>query len=66
MSLKWFHIVFISSSAALALLMAIWAIANGRLVLAALAIAGGGPLVVYQNKFVARRRRDKDDGQVGK
>ena len=57
MSLKWFHIVFISSSAALALLMAIWAIANGRLLMAAVAIAGGGLLVVYQNKFVEKARR---------
>ena len=57
MSLKWFHIVFITSSAALALVLAVWSIAHGRLVLAALAIVGGGALVVYQNKFVAKARR---------
>jgi hypothetical protein len=57
MSLKWFHIVFISSSAALALMTFIWALANGRLALAALAIVGGGALVVYQNRFMAKARR---------
>jgi hypothetical protein len=57
MSLKWFHIVFITSSAALALFITIWAIVNGRLVLAALAMSGGGALVVYQNKFVEKARR---------
>jgi hypothetical protein len=57
MSLKWFHIVFITSSAGLALLMAVWAITNGQIVLAVLAVAGGGALVVYQNKFVEKARR---------
>ena len=57
MSLKWFHIVFITSSAALALVMTVWAIANGRLMLAAFAIVGGGALVVYQNKFMEKARR---------
>jgi hypothetical protein len=57
MSLKWFHIVFISSSAALALLTTIWAVANGRLMLAVFASVGGGALVVYQNRFMEKARR---------
>jgi hypothetical protein len=57
MSLKWFHIVFITSSAAIALVTAVWAIANGRIVLGAIAVLGGGALVVYQNKFLEKARR---------
>jgi hypothetical protein len=57
MTLKWFHIIFISSSAGLALLTAVWAIANGRVALAVLAIVGGGVLVIYQNKFMEKARR---------
>jgi hypothetical protein len=63
MSLKFFHIVFISLSTLLALGVTVWAIEQWRdtggassLALAAVALGGGGVLVVYGNRFLQKTR----------
>jgi hypothetical protein len=57
MSLRWFHVLFISVSAALALLTTVWAFANGRELLGVVGLLGGGTLVVYRNRFIEKARR---------
>lgn len=63
MSLRFFHILFIAVSALMSLVVGIWAIdayrADGStiwLALAALALVGGGLLVVYGNRFLQKTR----------
>jgi hypothetical protein len=64
MSLKFFHILFITLSAVMSLVVGLWAIdayrADGSLtwlVLAVLAFGGGGALVVYGNRFLHKMRK---------
>ena len=64
MSLKFFHIVFISLSTLLSLGVGFWAIDTWRsdgnatwLALAVLAFAGGCGLVVYGNRFLQKVRK---------
>jgi hypothetical protein len=64
MSLRFFHIVFITLSALMSLLVGLWAIdayrGDGSLswaVLAVLAFVGGGGLVVYGNRFLHKMRK---------
>ena len=64
MSLRFFHILFIALSALMCLFVGIWAIdayrADGSLTwlaLAVLALAGGGLLVVYGNRFMQKTRK---------
>lgn len=46
MSLKWFHVLFITISVALTVLVAVWATQHAQWLLAMLALAGGAALVV--------------------
>ena len=64
MSLKAFHIFFIGVSVLLALGVGLWAVDTWRisgvaswLVLAVVAFAGGGALVVYANRFLQKVRK---------
>jgi hypothetical protein len=64
MSLRFFHIVFITLSALMSLLVGLWAIdayrGDGSLtwaILAVLAFVGGGGLVVYGNRFLHKMRK---------
>ncbi len=64
MSLKFFHLLFIGLSALMSLGVGLWAIDAWRtdgaaswLVLALVAIAGGGGLVVYGNRFRQKVRK---------
>jgi hypothetical protein len=56
MSLKWFHIVFISASALLSVVVAMWAFSTGSPVFGILSLAGGGGLVAYQSVFLRKAR----------
>jgi hypothetical protein len=64
MSLKFFHIVFITLSTLMCLVVGLWALdayrtdgALGTLALMVLAFAGGGLLVVYGNRFLQKTRK---------
>ncbi len=64
MSLKFFHIVFITVSTLLCLFVALWALdayrADGQatwFALGAFAVAGGGFLVVYGTRFLQKTRK---------
>ena len=64
MSLKFFHIVFITVSVLMCLVVGLWALdayrvdgAVSSIVLAALAFAGGGFLVVYGSRFLQKFRK---------
>ena len=64
MSLRFFHILFITLSALMCLVVGLWALdayrADGSaswIGLAALAFAGGGFLVVYGNRFLQKTRK---------
>lgn len=64
MSLRFFHVLFIALSALMSLVVGIWAIdayrTDGSAVwaaLAALALVGGGLLVVYGNRFLQKTRK---------
>ena len=57
MSLKWFHVVFISLSVVLALWFGIWGLFNDQVVLGILSLAASAGLVVYGNHFLAKLRK---------
>lgn len=57
MSLKWFHIVFISLSVVLSVWFGIWGLFNDQVVLGILALAASAGLVVYGNHFLAKVRK---------
>lgn len=57
MSLRWFHVIFITLSVVLTLLVAAWAIGQARWLLAAIALAGGTALVVYRGAFIRLAER---------
>jgi len=64
MSLRFFHILFITVSSLMCLVVGVWAIdayrtdgAASWMALAALAFAGGGVLVVYGNRFLQKTRK---------
>lgn len=64
MSLRFFHIVFITVSILLSLVVGLWAVdayrADGSttwIALAAFSFAGGGFLVVYANRFLQKMRK---------
>jgi hypothetical protein len=56
MSLKLFHVVFITVSVGLALFVAVWAVQDARWVLAAGALAAGAALLVYRGLFLRKAR----------
>jgi hypothetical protein len=57
MSLKWFHIVFISLSVLLSLAFGLWGLFNHRAALGVLSLAISAGLCVYGNYFLAKVRR---------
>ncbi len=65
MSLKAFHLIFISAASALALGFGVWSLhnyhgADGRtkdLIYALGSFAGGGALIVYERYFLKKTRR---------
>jgi hypothetical protein len=57
MSLKWFHIVFISLSVILSLWFGVWGLFNEQIVLGVLSIGASAGLVVYGNHFMIKLRK---------
>ena len=57
MSLKWFHIVFISLSVLLSLWFGIWGLFNQQIVLGVISLAASVGLVLYGNYFRAKARK---------
>jgi hypothetical protein len=57
MSLKWFHLVFISASVALAVLLGVWSFVNGLPILGLVGLVLAGTLIVYRNRFLETARR---------
>ena len=57
MSLKWFHIVFISLSMLLSLGFGIWAMFNQFVALGVAALVGSAGLCLYGNYFMGKARR---------
>jgi uncharacterized membrane protein len=57
MSLRTFHILFISICAILAVWTAAWAVEHGRWFLALAALVGGTMLIVYRGAFLAKARK---------
>ena len=57
MSLKWFHIVFISLSVVLSLWFGIWGLFNDQITLGVMSLVASAALVVYGNHFLAKIRK---------
>jgi len=57
MSLRTFHILFISICAILAVWTAAWAVDHGRWVLALAALIGGTLLIVYRGVFLRKAQK---------
>ena len=57
MSLKWFHIVFVSLSVVLSLWFGIWGLFNEHIVLGVISLAASAGLVVYGNYFLSKLRK---------
>lgn len=57
MSLKWFHIVFVSLSMVVSIWFGVWGLFNQQIVLAVLSLAGSAALCVYGNYFLRKVRR---------
>jgi hypothetical protein len=57
MSLKWFHIAFISISMLVSLGFGIWAMFNQYVALGIVALVGSAGLCVYGNYFMGKARR---------
>ena len=57
MSLKWFHIVFISLSVLLSLWFGIWGLFNDQILLGSLSLGASAGLVVYGNHFLGKLRK---------
>ena len=57
MSLKWFHIVFISLSVLLALWFGIWGLFNDQILLGIASLAASAGLVLYGNRFLEKVRK---------
>jgi hypothetical protein len=56
MSLKWFHIAFISLSMLLSLGFGVWGLFNDQVVLGIISLCGSAGLVVYGNYFLGKAR----------
>jgi hypothetical protein len=56
MTLKWFHIVFITLSMLLSLGMGVWGLVNNFVVLGVLSLAGSAALGVYGPYFLKKMR----------
>jgi hypothetical protein len=57
MSLKWFHLVFISASVALAILLGVWSFMNGLPLLGLVGLVLAGTLIAYRTRFLETARR---------
>jgi hypothetical protein len=57
MSLKWFHIVFITLSMLVSLGFGVWAVFNQHITLGVASLAGSAGLVVYANYFLGKARK---------
>jgi hypothetical protein len=57
MSLKWFHIVFVSLSVMLSLWFGIWGLFNEQIALGIVSLAVSAGLVVYGNYFLGKVRK---------
>ena len=56
MSLKWFHIMFISLSMLVSLGFGVWGLFNQQVALGVASLAASAGLVVYGNYFLAQAR----------
>lgn len=54
MSLKWFHVVFITICVVLAVIVAVWAVQTANWLLALVALASGAALIVYRGVFLQK------------
>ena len=57
MSLKWFHVVFITLSVVLSVWFGIWALFNQHIVLGIISLGASAGLVVYGNYFLGKLRK---------
>ena len=57
MSLKWFHIVFVSLSVVTSIGFGLWGLFNHHVVLGVLSLAASAVLCVYGNYFIAKARK---------
>ena len=57
MSLKWFHIVFISLSVVLSLWFGIWGLFYGQIALGLVSLGASVGLVLYGNYFMSKLRK---------
>ena len=57
MSLKWFHIVFITLSVVLSLWFGIWGLFNQQVALGVVSLGASLGLVVYGQYFMAKIRK---------
>ena len=57
MSLKWFHIVFISLSVLLSVWFGIWGLFNHQIVLGIVSLGASVGLVFYGNYFLGKLRK---------
>jgi hypothetical protein len=57
MSLKWFHIVFVSLSMVVSLGFGVWALFNQHVVLGIVSLSTSAGLVVYGNYFLGKTRK---------
>ena len=56
MSLKWFHVLFITVSIVLSVVVAMWAFTNSSPILGILSLGAGGALAGYQSRFLRKAR----------
>jgi len=57
MSLKWFHVVFISISMLMGIAIGVWAFFNHFMGLGAASLVSSAALCVYGNYFLQKARR---------
>jgi hypothetical protein len=57
MSLKWFHVVFITLSVLLSLWFGVWGLFNSQVILGIVSLGASVGLVVYGNYFMAKIRK---------
>ena len=57
MSLKWFHIAFITLSMLVSLGFGVWGLFNDQVVLGIASLAASASLVVYGNYFLGKARK---------
>ena len=57
MSLKWFHIVFITLSVVLSVWFGVWGLFNQQVALGVASLAASVGLVLYGNYFLGKARK---------